>query len=594
MKQFLFCLLALLTTIACTNPNDNGGSTDNPEPDKPKAELTLNVSSVDFTAEGGESEVSFVSSEAWSAEVLNDRADGWCSVTPTSGEAGEATIRITATANQTTDDRSASVIIKAGKLSKTVKVNQKQMDALTVTSSKFEVGCIGGEIQIEVKANIDFQYAIEESAKGWITYRQTRALKSSTLIFAVAENSNVEKREAKIYITHGELTEVVTIYQEGSKPTIVISKSEYVLSAGSETIAVEVKSNVDVAVELPADVNWIRESKSRATSTNTYYFEISANEQYDPRYAEIKFINKENNLSEVVKITQSQRDAIVIAKDSYTISSDGGDIQVEVGHNVEFDINIDCDWITRVATRAFASQTITFSIAENTTPDAREGTITFKSKDGKLAQTVKVYQEQKDVLVVGNKDITVSADSGTLAIELQTNVEFSVSEPSANWLRAVQTRALTNNILHYEYDANNGYESRQTQIVVTDSKNNRSETITITQSQKDAIVIAKDSYTIGSDGGEITVEVGHNIEFDINIDCSWITRVENTRAYQSEKLIFSVAAYTEKEDRSATITISSRDGKISHKITVVQTGYKAFDPSIDHWGDGGDNGGVTD
>ena len=594
MKQLFFYLLAVLTIVACTEPVNNGGSTDDPTPDKPKAELTLSVSSVDFSADGGEGYVSIVSSEAWSADCLNNRADSWCSVSPTSGEAGEATICITAAANQTPDDRSASVVIKAGELSKTVTVSQKQRDALTVTASKFEVSCMGGEVQIEVKSNIAFEYAIEESAKGWIAYKQTRALKSSTLIFTVANNDNIEKREAKIYITHGENTETVTIYQEGSKPTIVISKSEYVASANGETIAVEVKSNVDVAVELPADVNWIRESKTRATSTNTYYFEISPNDQYDQRYAEIKFTNKENNLSELVKVAQSQKDAIVIAKDSYTIGSDGGEITVEVGHNVEFDINIDCSWITRVATRAFVSETITFSVAENTTPDAREGAITFKSKDGKLAQIVKVCQQQKDLLVVSNKDIAISAESGTLAIEIQANVDFTVSEPSANWLRTVQTRALTNNILHYEYDANNGYESRQTQIVVTDSKNNRSETITITQSQKDAIVIAKDSYTIGSDGGEITVEVGHNVEFDINIDCSWITRVENTRAYQSEKLIFSVAAYTEKEDRSATITISSRDGKISHKITVVQTGYKAFDPSIDHWGDGGENGGVTD
>ena len=37
---------------------------------------------------------------------------------------------------------------------------QKQKDALTVTSDKFEVSAEGGEIKIEVKANIDFEYSV--------------------------------------------------------------------------------------------------------------------------------------------------------------------------------------------------------------------------------------------------------------------------------------------------------------------------------------------------------------------------------------------------------------------------------------------------
>jgi flagellar motor protein MotB len=188
---------------------------------------------------------------------VNTRADAWCSINPTSGEAGDAKITVTTKANDTPDDRTASIIIKAGTASKTIAVSQKQKNALTVTASKFEIGAEGGEVAIEVKANIDFEYAIEESAKEWITYQTTRAMKTSTLVFKVAKNDDLEKREGKIAIKSDEFNEVITIYQAGAEPTIVISKNEYIVSSDSETIAVDVTSNVDVAVEIPSDVDWI-------------------------------------------------------------------------------------------------------------------------------------------------------------------------------------------------------------------------------------------------------------------------------------------------------------------------------------------------
>ena len=53
-----------------------------------------------------------------------------------------------------------------------------QQDILTVTSKKYDVGANGGEILIEVKANIDFEHVIEESATDWIKYTATRTLHS--------------------------------------------------------------------------------------------------------------------------------------------------------------------------------------------------------------------------------------------------------------------------------------------------------------------------------------------------------------------------------------------------------------------------------
>ena len=584
MKKLLYVLFAIIAITACSKSDDVGGGNNNNNETPKQPEITLDATASNFATDGGSSEITFTSSAAWTAEVINTRADAWCSVNPTSGAAGDAKITVTTTANDTPDDRSASIVIKAGTASKTITVSQKQKDALTVTASKFEVGAEGGEVSIEVKANIDFEYVIEESAKDWVEYKTTRALKTSNLVLDVKENNDTEKREAKITIKSGEFSEDITIYQEGAEPTIVISQNEYVVSSDGETIAVEVASNVDVAVELPTEADWVTENTTRGISTNTYYFDIAPSEEYDQRTADIKFTNKENNLSEVVKVVQAQKDAIVIAKDSYTVDSDGDQIQIEVGHNVDFDVEISADWITREQTRVFTTETLVFNIAKNPTNDNREGTIIFKSKDGRLSQTVKVHQAQKDALIISKKDIVVSDESGTVSFEIQTNVEFKVSEPNVSWLRAVQTRGLTTHTLQYEYDENTSYDAREAEIVVTDTKNNKSEVITITQAQRDAIVLAKDSYTVDSDGGQIQIEVGHNVDFDVEIACDWITQ-SSSRAFVTDLLIFTVEENINFTSREAVIKIISKDKSLYHNIRVLQ---KKGNTNIESPEDGGE------
>ena len=574
MKRFLLYLLTIAAFVACSKGEDEDSGNSEPTPEKPKTEIKIDTSTSDFTTEGGDNTISFTTNEAWTAQVINSRADDWCKIHPTSGAAGNATITVTTTPNDTPDDRTASIIIKAGAVSKTVTVSQKQKDALTITASKFEVAAAGGEVAIEVKANIDFEYVIDDDAKEWISYEGTRALKTSKLAFKIAENDDIEKREGQIFIKNGELVEAVTIYQDGAEPSIVISKNEYVVSSDGETISVEVKSNVDVAIELTAEADWISENTSRATSTNTYRFDISPNESYDQRSAEIKFTNKENNLSEVVRVTQTQKNALVVAKDSYTVDSEGDQIQIEIGHNVDFDIEIANDWITKVDTRAFVTETLVFNIAKHTGYDNREGTIVFKSKDGKLSQTVKVYQAQEDALIISKKDIVVSDEGGTISFELQTNVDFKVSDPNVDWLRAITTRGLATHTLSYTVDANTSYDSREAKIVVTDTKNNKSETITITQAQKDAIVLAKSEYEFGIDGGNLDFEIQTNVDITVTISDNakdWIQQVE-TRALETKALYFNVAACSAEEDREGTITISG--GNATQTITVKQSGLK--------------------
>lgn len=434
MKRFLLYLLVITTIIACSKSDDVGGGNNNNNETPKQPEITLNATASNFATNGGSNEITFTSSAAWTAEVINSRADAWCTVNPTSGAAGDAKINVTTTANDTPDDRSASIVIKAGTVSKTITVNQKQKDALTVTASKFEVEAEGGEVAIEVKANIDFEYSIEESAKDWVEYKTTRALKTSNLVFEVKENDDTDKREAKITIKSGEFSEVVTIYQAGAEPTIVISQNEYVVSSDGETIAVEVASNVDVTIELPTEADWVTENTTRGVSTNTFYFDIAPSEEYDQRTAEIKFTNKENNLSEVVKITQMQVDAIVLAMSEYEFGTDGGNLDFEIQTNVDVTVTISDDakdWIQQVETRALETKTLYFNVSACSEGEEREGTITISG--GNATQTITVKQSGLKETLKKEREALIAFYNATGGDNWTRNDNWCSDKPVAEW-----------------------------------------------------------------------------------------------------------------------------------------------------------------
>ena len=423
MKKLLYILVCCCGLFSCsgdTPGGDNGGGTgpgsgsgSGSEKPESKPQIELNVTTSNFTTDGGENEITFTAPEAWTAQVSSSRSTNWCTVYPTSGPAGEANISVTTTPNDTPDDRTASIVIKSGSLTKTLTVSQKQKNALTLTASKFELTTKGGEVVIEVKANISYECIIEEAAKSWVTYKGTRAMRTSSVVLQVAENNQVGKRSGKVTIKGDKFNETVNIYQAGIEPSIVVSQNEYTVSSAGGTIAVDVASNVNVEVELPANAGWVSESTSRSTSSHTYRFDIATNPDYNQRSAEIKFVNKDNNLAETVRVIQAQKDAIVIAKDSYSIDAKGGQLQVEVGHNIDFNVSANVSWITLSSSRAYTNSNLVFNVGENNTTNDREGIITISSKDGKITQSIKVIQSKNTSINVSIEGWEETENGGT-------------------------------------------------------------------------------------------------------------------------------------------------------------------------------------
>ena len=354
---------------------------------------------IDFQTTASSKDITFNSNMDWNIEVPQNI--DWCKVSPTSGNAGTQNVTISVSDNETYDDRSAVLRFCVGDSTKTIIVNQKQLDALTLTADKFEVPQEGGNIDVEVKSNIDFTYVIPEEFASWIhaSSRGSRALTSHHLSFSISASEEYEKREGQIIIKSGNKEEVVKIYQGGGG---LLTLTPNDISVGSEggTAEIVVNSNFDFDIEMP-NVDWLKKvdaSMTRAISSHVVKFMVAENKGYDERSASVKIFDKNSNLSETVKITQSQLNAILVdGEKNYSFDEEGGDFTVTLNSNVKYDIAIEGDWIkessTAAQTRALSKSSHTFNVGKLTSNDERTGTITFKNETTNIKEVITIVQK---------------------------------------------------------------------------------------------------------------------------------------------------------------------------------------------------------
>lgn len=383
MKTFRLLTASLLIAV-CAGFSSCGDDELDTKPLEPVTdEITIRNASFDFEANGGEETLSFSTNRDWTVSLANTaNGENWCTVTPLNGKAGDNNIQIRVAANKGYDDRNVSLTIAAGGTSRTVIINQKQQDALTLTANKFEVGKNGGKINVEVKANIQYEVIISETSKSWISQStKTRGLTSNNLSFNIAPSEEYDKRTGEIIIQSGELSETVHVYQSG-EGVLLLTKSEYSVSDKGETIAVDLKSNFEFDVKMP-DVDWVQSAaKTRGMSSHTLYYTITPNETYDSREAEVIFYDKNSSIKDTLKIVQAQKNAIIISQKDYNVSANGDIVEVELSANIDYTVIIpsDYNWIVQMpTTKGLINNKLYFEIASNIEEHSRNGIIVFQN-----------------------------------------------------------------------------------------------------------------------------------------------------------------------------------------------------------------------
>ena len=186
-----------------------------PHLDFPPTEVTIPTAGTEELAEP--LYVTFTANAAWTANLTGEGVAEWLSISPKSGEAGEAKIKIDALANTANENRTATLEIAVEGLEPAlVKITQLQKNAIDVNAeAAYTVSFKGGSVEIEIGHNVDYTYDVDAE---WLV--QTKAYATDKLLFTVAEQEvNAPARTATVTV-YSELgvVKIITITQEAWSP----------------------------------------------------------------------------------------------------------------------------------------------------------------------------------------------------------------------------------------------------------------------------------------------------------------------------------------------------------------------------------------
>lgn len=169
--------------------------------------------------------------------------------------------------------------------------------------------------------------------------------------------------------------------------------------------------------------------------------------------------------------------------------------------------------------------------------------------------------------------LVIPTEGGSAVIDFDSNVEWTAAfKEAAEWC-SISPKSGVAGVGKITFNAieNTGNDNRSVVVVIT--AHSATAEVTVSQLQKDALVAGQTSYDVPAGGGEVKVNLGHNVDYEVAIDADWLTQ---TKAYTEAELVFTAAANPNLEGRTAKISITA--GELKQEITVNQA---AFVPTFE-------------
>ncbi|MDR1983213.1 MAG: hypothetical protein LBQ28_00075 [Prevotellaceae bacterium] len=195
-----------------------GCSKDDVKPAEPT--LTVDQTTINAPAEGDAYVVKVTSNTTWNVSVGANSA--WCTISPTSKD-GNGDLNITVAENTDTQQRTTTVTITAGTITRQINVTQaaKGEDALELSVDKTTIPATAAasSYSIGVTSNAAWMATVNSESSGWCTLTNASATGNGTITVNVAQNAATTQRTATVTVAAGSVTRQVIVTQAAAATT---------------------------------------------------------------------------------------------------------------------------------------------------------------------------------------------------------------------------------------------------------------------------------------------------------------------------------------------------------------------------------------
>lgn len=268
-------------------------------------------------------EITVTANKSWTSTInYNDSQKDWCEYHPASMDITNdmsmstfTNVRLMIAQNTSGEERSATITITTGDISKSFTIKQKQNDVISLSTDLIKSNSNGGNYQIEVTSNIDYDVQIPTEHQDWVKFsNRTKAISTNNIEFTIAPNLNYDKRECDIYIIpkNGIVTESLA----PSLHILQLPKSLIELDKLQETFPKEggnaiflLTTNTEYEVVIDKTYSWIKLDKIENAQAKVQKLYISVSETETPRTSVVLIKDKNSDLIQELSITQTNKSA---------------------------------------------------------------------------------------------------------------------------------------------------------------------------------------------------------------------------------------------------------------------------------------------
>ena len=358
--------------------------------------LSLKDQEISAPAAGLEQTVTFQTNQDWSATP----DAGWVTVTPASGSAadGSATITVSVVKNDTFDARSAKVSVKAGPLSATITVNQAGKDVVfTLSDQQLNAETAGLEKTIEFESNTDWTASSDAS---WLTVTPASGKASDakvSITIKAEKNDTFDARTAKVNVTAGKKSAVITVNQAGKDVVFTLSDQQLNAETAGLEKTIEFESNTDWTAS--SDASWLTVTPASGKASDAKVsITIKAEKNTLAKTRNAKVSVSAGSKSAVITVNQEAAPAYV----KVTPASDkpfgysGLETSISVESNAAWTVSCDAGWLEVSPSNGEGNGTVNVKAGMNEGNDKRIAKLVFTAADATAEVTVEQKGKETD------------------------------------------------------------------------------------------------------------------------------------------------------------------------------------------------------
>ena len=257
MKRILLIVSVLVAAcaVSCTKET------------KVEDAVTIKTDEQVVPVEGGVLSIAINSTVPWTAKA----SESWVTLSPSSGQAGDATVKASVLKNDSNDSRTATVTFTAGTKTATYTILQSQLDALNIATTEFTVEAEGGTVEIPVSANVDYTVIVPD-AVDWVHVTSTRGMVDSKITLAVDPthiydtdqdgaptlSADAIVRNAKITVAGAGIEKQVTVGQKAFVPYFEYGGDwaglQWSFYEGAPVIIPQ--EGADITIDISTNIGW--------------------------------------------------------------------------------------------------------------------------------------------------------------------------------------------------------------------------------------------------------------------------------------------------------------------------------------------------